>query len=158
LGAEEDRARDLVKSLDAAQRKRAVVADQAPRDIITGAQRKAALEGPPQGLAMDYMDPAQQGALRGIIDEYLSILPAALARDRMRKINAYSEDQWGQIHFAWMGGTEPGQGHYYRIQGPTFLIEYDNIQNDANHSHTVWRDFDGDFGLDLLADHYQQAH
>jgi hypothetical protein len=62
------------------------------------------------------------------------------------------------IYFAWAGGMERGDGHYYRIQGPTFLIEYDNTQNDANHIHAVYRDFDEDFGVDLLKRHYEEAH
>ena len=61
------------------------------------------------------------------------------------------------VTFAWMGSTSAGEGHYYRIQGPTFLIEYDNVQNSANHIHAVWRDFDGDFGRDVLADHYSSS-
>lgn len=64
----------------------------------------------------------------------------------------------GKIVFAWMGGTEKGDPHYYRVQGPTFLLEYANTQNDANHVHAVWRDFDGDFGRDLLREHYQAHH
>jgi hypothetical protein len=62
------------------------------------------------------------------------------------------------LHFAWLGSSDRGKGQYYRIQGPTFLIEYDNTQNNANHVHSVWRDFKGDFGLDMLASHYQQFH
>jgi hypothetical protein len=62
------------------------------------------------------------------------------------------------IHFAWAGGEEPGQGHYYRIQSPSFLIEFDDTQDNANHIHSVWRDFEGDFGLDLLKEHYQSSH
>jgi hypothetical protein len=62
-----------------------------------------------------------------------------------------------QIKFAWMGGLEKGQGHYYRVQGSTFLIEYDNTQNDANHIHCVWRDFNGDWGQDVLAEHYRNS-
>ena len=62
------------------------------------------------------------------------------------------------VHFAWSGGTEPGQPHYYRVQGPTFLLEYDNTQNNANHVHSVWRDFDSDFGVDLLGEHVKAAH
>jgi hypothetical protein len=61
------------------------------------------------------------------------------------------------IHFGWAGGVEPGEPHYYRVQGPTFLVEYDNTQHDANHIHTVWRDFDGDFGRDLLREHYRHT-
>jgi hypothetical protein len=62
-----------------------------------------------------------------------------------------------RIRFAWMGGVLRGERHYYRLQGPTFLIEYDNTQNDANHIHAVWRDFDGDFGVDLLEEHYRSS-
>ena len=61
------------------------------------------------------------------------------------------------IRFAWAGGMERGQPHYYRLQGPTFLVEYDNTQDGANHVHTVWRDFDGDFGEDLLRRHYRET-
>ena len=61
------------------------------------------------------------------------------------------------MHFAWAGGTNPGEGNYYRVQGPTFLLEFDNTQNNAKHIHTVWRDFQGDFGEDLLRRHYEQV-
>ena len=62
------------------------------------------------------------------------------------------------LFFAWAGVEEKGGPHYYRVQGPTFVIEYDNTQNNANHIHSVWRDFSGDFGLDLLKQHYQASH
>jgi len=62
------------------------------------------------------------------------------------------------MFFAWSGGEQRGEGHYYRIQSPTFLVEFDDTQDHANHIHSVWRDFDGDFGLDLLKDHYQTSH
>jgi hypothetical protein len=63
----------------------------------------------------------------------------------------------GNVSFAWAGGVERGQKHYYRVQGPTFLIEYDNTQNDGNHIHSVWRDFNGDFGRDLLREHLKAS-
>ena len=63
-----------------------------------------------------------------------------------------------KITFGWAGSTKPGEGYYYRIQGPTFLIETANTQNDANHVHTVWREFDGDFGRDLLKEHFGEHH
>ena len=69
----------------------------------------------------------------------------------------YHKSQSG-LYFAWAGGIEKGNPHYYRIQTPTFLIEYDDTQNEANHIHSVWRDYEGDFGVDLLADHYQSSH
>ena len=61
------------------------------------------------------------------------------------------------VKFAWMGGLHPGEGHYYRVQGPAFLIELDNTQDGANHIHSVWREFNGDWGLDVLAMHYEQS-
>ena len=64
---------------------------------------------------------------------------------------------WDKVLFAWAGSIKPGEGHYYRVQGPTFLLEYDNTQNNANHIHSVWRDFENDFGEDLLRRHYQQT-
>jgi hypothetical protein len=78
-----------------------------------------------------------------------------LAEEDLRKIREAGQERIG---FAWAGSLEPGQGHYYRVQGPTFLLEYDNTQNQANHIHTVWRDFANDFGEDLLRRHYEQSH
>ena len=78
-------------------------------------------------------------------------MPLELAKERLQKIQ---ETGFGEIRFGWAGGIEPGKPHYYRIQGPTFLIEYDNVQNKANHAHTVWRDLNGDFGRDILKEHY----
>jgi len=77
-----------------------------------------------------------------------------IAEADLGKIHQAGDDN---LHFAWAGGLEPGQGHYYRIQGPTFLMEYDNTQNDANHIHTVWRDLQNDFGEDPLRAHYEQV-
>ena len=76
-----------------------------------------------------------------------------MAQARLARVKA----DLPRVKFAWMGGLEKGQGHYYRIQGSTFLIEYDNTQNQANHIHSVWRDFKGDWGKDLLAEHYRAA-
>jgi hypothetical protein len=67
-------------------------------------------------------------------------------------------EEFDDIQFGWAGATEAGQPHYYRIQGKTFLVEFDNTQNDANHIHLVWRDFDGDFGRDLIREHYKHSH
>lgn len=151
LGTEEDLARTLVKSLNEAQKKEAVLSDKAPRDIITGAQRQAAiLEN--KGIAYQRLNKEQQGMLLTLIQEYADAQPRALAEERLSKIRKAGLDD---IKFAWMGGLEKSQGHYYRVQGGTFLIEYDNTQNKANHIHTVWRDFKGDFGMDLLGMHYQ---
>jgi hypothetical protein len=74
-----------------------------------------------------------------------------------RRRAALEQTDLGQVTFAWAGSMQQGEAHYYRIQGPSFLVEYDNTQNGANHIHTVWRDFDGDFGRDLLREHYRNA-
>jgi hypothetical protein len=63
-----------------------------------------------------------------------------------------------KIYFAWAGAREPGIGHYYRVQGPTFVLELDNTQNGANHVHALWRDTERDFGKDLLKEHYEHGH
>ena len=99
------------------------------------------------------MNPSQQGTLLELLTDYASVQQPAIAARRLLQIRDANLDE---IKFAWMGTLERGERHYYRIQGPTFLIEYDNTQNNANHVHTVWRDFDGDFGADLLKEHYQQ--
>jgi hypothetical protein len=153
LSAEEDLGRSLVKSLSRAQRVEAVLSVSAPADIVTTNQRKAAIQED-QGLAYSKLSQDQQGTLLALIEEYLNVQPQAEARQRLDKIRQAGFDR---IKFAWMGGLEKGEGHYYRVQGSTFLIEYDNTQNNANHIHCVWRDFNGDWGEDLLAEHYRNS-
>jgi Protein of unknown function (DUF3500) len=153
LSAEEDLGRSLVKSLSTAQRAEAVLSVSAPADIVTTNQRKAAIQDD-KGVAYSKLSQDQQGTLLALIEEYLSAQPQAEARQRLDKIHQAGFDQ---IKFAWMGGLEKGEGHYYRVQGSTFLIEYDNTQNNANHIHCVWRDFNGDWGEDLLAEHYRNS-
>jgi len=154
LAAEEDLARQLVKSLNADQKKAALVSETAPKEILTGADRKAkALE--PMGLSGAKMNPEQSGLLWRIVQEYVYRCRPELADLDLKKIEQGGREK---LHFAWAGSLEPREGHYYRVQGPTFLLEYDNTQNNANHVHAVWRDFENDFGEDLLRRHYQQHH
>jgi len=153
LAAEEDLGRSLVKSLTPAQRTEAVINTAAPDDILTSNQRKAAIQED-KGVAYSKLSKDQQGMLMALIEEYLSAQPRAQAIQRLDKIKQAGFDQ---IKFAWMGGLEKGERHYYRVQGSTFLIEYDNTQNSANHIHCVWRDFNGDWGEDLLAEHYRNS-
>jgi len=153
LSAEEDLGRSLVKSLSTAQRVEAVLSVSAPADVVTTNQRKAAIQED-KGIAYGKLSQDQQGTLLTLIEEYLNVQPPAEARQRLDKIRQAGFDQ---IKFAWMGGLEKGEGHYYRVQGSTFLIEYDNTQNNANHIHCVWRDFNGDWGEDLLAEHYRNS-
>jgi hypothetical protein len=152
LAAEEDLARKLVKSFNDEQRRVAIYTNTAPSDIITSADRKARVLSP-AGLAASRMNPEQAHLLQSLIREYVYRYRPEVADQDLKKIQHAGSEK---ISFAWAGGVEPGQGHYYRIQGPSFLMEYDNTQNNANHIHAVWRDLENDFGEDLLRKHYEQ--
>ena len=152
LGREEDQARALLASLNDTQLASAKIGDMAPPDILTSNQREAAMQDD-LGVAYRDLDANQRGALWSIIEEYAGAQPTAVVDQRLTAIRNAGLDS---IKFGWMGGAARGDPHYYRIQGPTFLIEYDNTQDNANHAHSVWRDFKGDFGRDLLAAHYQR--
>ena len=154
LAAEEDLGRDLVTSLDPDQRKIAIVDQKAPGDILTTNSRKAALNGQPSGLPASKMSSAQFDKLAALLDEYARNVPEQLAQAREELIRAAGKN----VFFAWAGGVKPGEPHYYRIQAPAFLVEFDDTQDGANHIHSVWRDFHGDFGEDLLSEHYQASH
>lgn len=154
LALEEDAARVLLASLDAAQRGRAVISDIAPRDIVTGADLDISPLSP-VGIRAGDLFAAQRALLMELIDVYTSHMAADIAEQRLERIRRAGVDA---ITFAWAGELERGRPHYYRVQGPTFLIEYDNTQNDANHIHSVWRDFEGDFGRDLLREHIHEVH
>lgn len=154
LPAEEDLARDLLLSLDERQHSRALIDAEAPADIFTRNDLRVSIDSS-VGLPGGDMTEAQQQTLMNLIIEYASRLPEDIADMRLNRI-----DQEGRnfIHFAWAGSATPGEPHYYRLHGPGFLIEYDNTQNNANHIHTVWRDFRKDWGEDLLASHYAKSH
>jgi hypothetical protein len=153
LAGEEDLARALLGSLSEQQKAQAVISTSAPDDILTGDSRKAAAQED-KGIAYADLSQEQRGLLLAIIEEYVGAQPEILAQQRVERLRAAGLDR---IRFAWMGGLNRGEGHYYRLQGPTFLIEYDNTQDDANHIHAVWRDFEGDFGVDLLGEHYKNS-
>jgi hypothetical protein len=153
LAHEEDLARELVLSLDPGQRSRAVISDTAPSDILTGNSREARI-GQTQGLPVSALTPAQRALFLRLLGEYVDNAEPAIARARYARMEEVGMEQ---VHFAWAGSLEPGGPHYYRIHGPTVLIEYDNTQNDANHIHSVWRDLENDFGGDVLRMHYQRA-
>ena len=154
LGREEDLGRAVVQSLTAEQKKTAIVSADAPGEILTGPSRKAALTGQPSGIAASKLTAQQRELLQNLLDEYCNNVPEQVAQVREEQIKKAG----GNLYFAWAGGEQVGQPHYYRIQSPAFLIEYDDTQNNANHIHTVWRDIEGDFGLDLLKEHYQSSH
>jgi hypothetical protein len=154
LGAEEDLGRQLVQSLTADQRTLAVITNVAPREIITGTNHTVSALTP-AGISTAKLDLAQSALLYQLIEEYARRYRAELADADLKKIRDASPEK---LFFAWAGGTSPGEGHYYRVQGASFLLEYDNTQNNANHIHTVWRDFANDFGDDLLKRHYEQTN
>jgi hypothetical protein len=151
LKGEADLGWAFLAALTDEQRKTAVVSEKAPNDILTANSRKAAIQEN-SGVAFSSLTQKQQAMLMALVAEHANAQAPALAAARMAKVKADT----GSIRFAWMGATTPAPGaaHYYRIQGAAFLIEYDNTQNRANHQHIVWRDFNGDFGDDLLAMHY----
>ncbi|MCP5542005.1 MAG: DUF3500 domain-containing protein [Akkermansiaceae bacterium] len=149
LGEEEDLGRSLVKSFDDAQRQAAVIDAKAPKDILTEATQKAESLGD-AGLSFAKMNESQQKAVRDLVDLYVHRIRPEFAEADLKKIDSAGYDK---IVFAWAGGLEKGEGHYYRVQGPTFILEYCNTQNNANHVHAVWRDFNGDFGRDILGEH-----
>jgi hypothetical protein len=151
LGFEEDPARTLITSLSPAQRQKALLAGDAPRDIVTG-NRYPIEPLAPAGILLSALDAAQRQTLLGLIQAYMNQMAPDIAAERNARLQKAGIDR---IAFAWAGETERGKKHYYRVQGPTFLIEYDNTQNDGNHVHSVWRDFNGDFGRDLLREHVQ---
>lgn len=157
LADEEQLGRRLVRSLSAEQRQAAILTDEAPRDIITGDQRAVdrGVFTPPKGIAADDLTAEQRQVLRQLVRAYAEKFRPEIVDQVAERSGLFD---MSEMHFAWAGGLEPGEGHYYRVQAPKFLIEYDNTQNNANHVHAVWRDFDGDFGVDLLRQHYQEEH
>ena len=152
LAAEEDLARKLLASLDERRRRAALIASDAPSDILFGPRRRSVPD--PAGLPASEMTDAQRKILMDLVAVYTGNLREDLGRAQTEKIERAGI---GSIRFAWAGGTKPGQGHYYRVQGPTFVIEYDNTQDRANHVHSVFRDLEDDFGGDLLRKHYAQS-
>ena len=154
LGALEDTGRALVMALDPTQRTTATINATAPNEIVTTNTLDIS-PLTPEGLRASSMTPAQRELLMKLLDAYAGLMAPDIASDRMAKIKTAGIEN---VAFAWAGPVERGQQHYYRVQGPTFLIEFDNTQNSGNHVHSVWRDFKGDFGRDLLREHIKTAH
>jgi hypothetical protein len=148
LAAQEDAARALVLALDAKRQAIAIVAPK-PRGFASGTTVKFDPQTP-VGLPVSQMSSSHRDMVMKLIDSYASIMPPDIAAERMSRIKASGIDK---IMFAWSGATEKGQPYQYQVQGPTFLIEHNNTQNNGNHIHAVWRDFNGDFGRDVLAEH-----
>ncbi|APV52380.1 hypothetical protein BWI17_09520 [Betaproteobacteria bacterium GR16-43] len=155
LAPEEDEARKFFALLDEAQRRAVVIDTRSYGDIVTTNQD---LVSPidNRGLEARALTPPQRAQLRKLVEVYADSFEPGLRAARLARVD---EGGMESVRFAWAGATTRGAGpHYYRIQGPKFLIEYDASQDDGNHVHTVWRDFTGDFGRDLLRDHYSASH
>jgi hypothetical protein len=146
----------LLKLLNDDQKKKAIFSAEAPGEIITGIKRDASMENN-QGITFASLNSGQQEQLLAIITLYVHRFTKVFASDMLDEIRKAGLDN---IRFAWAGSeaTGPGHPHYYRIQGPTIIIEYDNTQNNGNHLHTVVRDLKHDFGGDALLQHYRAGH
>lgn len=143
LGAREDLAREILKACTAEQSKVMWIAKEAPDDVRGGGSAQPVVSEA-AGLRFADMSVEQQGLLKELIGEYLSAMPTAVVRDRMRAINDAGMDE---IRIAWWGGPDRNQPHHYVVQGSTFIIEYNNTQNEANHVHAMWRSLGGDFNV-----------
>ena len=153
LGLEEDLGRALVKSLNDEQRKAAVVLTEAPKEIFNDPKRPDPTK--PEGIPASKLTAEQQAALVKIIKLYLFRARTDVAAEEFAKIEKAGI---GNVFFEWAGGFELGQPHYYRIQNTAFVLEYDNTQNNANHVHSIWRNFANDFGGDVLKQHVSEGH
>ena len=157
LGDEEDLARALIISMNEEQRKKAIFMDKAPRDIYTGESRKVDMEmfKEVKGIAYSDLNQEQQKQLLAVID----VFTKKYRPEVLKNVNAQGViADTSTMTFAWAGSLKEGEGHYYRIQTKEHLLEYDNVQNGARHVHAVWREFDGDFGEDLLKAHHHEHH
>ena len=157
LADEEKKAFKFLKSLSPPQKKMAILSNKAPREIYSGQDNTVNHSTflPPKGLPITKMNPRQKGWLSELVDVYA-------VKHRSRAVEQIARNKPllhpTETFFVWSGGLSPETGHYYRIQTPDFLFEYANTQNNVNHVHAVWRDFKGDFGRDLLAEHYAENH
>jgi hypothetical protein len=147
LAPEEDLGRDLLDALGPAGRRKAIVADRAPADIRSAVRPRAKAPIEPLGVSGARLDPTARAVLDQLVTYYLARLPVGLAAREADRLDLR------ELHFAWEGPIEPGQRHYYRVQGPDLLLEYDNTTDDGNHAHTVLRRPESDFGDDVLRRH-----
>jgi hypothetical protein len=147
---EEDMGLQLINMLSTTQQQIAIFNEKAYNDVLSF-NKAVAEKLAPEGILVKNLTNEQKKHVMDIIYEYASTIPAEQA---MKRMNTIRKEELEEMRFAWAGATVLGKAHYYRIQGKTFMIEFDNSQNNANHIHSVWRDFDGDFGRDLLKEHY----
>ncbi len=152
LAVEQDLALTLLHDLSATQQQAAILQTDSFRDILTGPGREASLREP-QGLALAAMSEAQRNQTLTLIEAYMGNMREGLAEQELRALRQAGPEN---VHFAWAGATTHGTCHYYRLHGPTMLVEYDNTE--PNHTHTVWHNPRDNFGEDLLRRHHETAH
>lgn len=149
LRDEEQLAFDLVNSLDEGRQAIAIIDQDAPKEIRFAGEAQAKVEAV-EGIAMSALNIKSKALLKKLVGVYVDAVAEPVAKSRHAIIE---QDGWDNVHFAWAGPTKPGIGHYYRVRGKRFLIEFVNTQadaagNPANHIHCVWRDLSGDFDLE----------
>jgi len=154
LADEQDLAFALVRAVDPSVRARLVIAADSPGDIVTGPGRADSLKAP-AGVALGELGAEPRGLALRLVETYARNMRSDVADEELRRMRDAGADA---VRFAWAGAIDPRRPHYYRLHGPTLLIEYDNSQNNANHIHSVWHDPRNDFGVDLLRAHYESGH
>jgi hypothetical protein len=154
VGAEEDAAFGLIQSLEGPLRTQAIIADRSLGDIVSGPGRELSLQRH-EGVPLARLNEAQRIGVMHILGLYAGTMREEIAASALAKVVEAGVEA---LHFAWAGSPVRGRPHYFRVHGPTALIEYDNTQDGANHVHSVWIDPQSLFGRDLLKTHYKGAH
>ena len=154
LSEESDLAFTFMQSLDPEERKQAILSDRTPHDILTVPGRENRLKTP-EGLKLDTLSTNQKMMALAILESYARILRGPLAQIELDRITQHGLDN---LHFAWMGKMSPEQSHYFRLQGPTFILEYDCVGGDPGHVHMVWHDPERNMGADPLKRHHERHH
>jgi len=154
LGAEEDAAFGLMRSLEGDVRTQAIIGGASLGDIVSGPDREASLQRY-EGVPLARLGEGQREGIMRLLELYAGTMRQEVAAASLARVR---EAGLETLHFAWAGSPAPGRPHYFRVHGPTALVEYDNTQNGANHVHSVWIDPQTLFGRDLLKAHYQGAH
>lgn len=154
LREETEKGFELLNSLSKEQLSQALISEKAFPDIVTFVSRRAYIEKP-GGILYAALNKEQQEKLLALVEVYVRRYTKLFADVMLNEIRTAGLEK---LQFAWAGSLKPGAGHYYRIQGPTIIIEYDNTQHNANHIHSVLRDLKLDFGGDELLAHYEKEH
>jgi hypothetical protein len=155
LEHEQDLGLALARAVDPALRARFVIATSSLGDVVSGPGRRDLFDKSPAGVPLSSLSTDQRALAMRLVETYAGNMRAEMAEAELKRMRAAGIEA---LHFAWAGPIDPSRPHYYRMHGPTLLIEYDNSQNDANHIHSVWHDPVNDFGADLLRAHYEHGH